>query len=334
MNRAHFADPAWLLLLAVLPLLAWRHHRALRAAALPYSRLPTIVRRNFVTAVRLHGSTYARLGAAALLVLALARPQLGYAWEETSTEGIDIEIALDVSGSMGADDFGPRNRLEVAKEVLQDFIAGRPADRMGLVAFAGAAMTRAPLTTDREMLRFLVDALELHELPEGTAIGMGLASAAARLRGGDATTRVIVLVTDGANNSGEIDPRAAMSLCQTLGIRVYTIGVGRDGVARVPTPVRDALTGRVRVETVSMRVEVDETLLREIATTTGGRFFRALDGQGLSDTFHAIDALEKTPRKVKQYVRYREAFMPFAWAGLVLAALPVLTGLLGWSYQP
>jgi Ca-activated chloride channel family protein len=266
--------------------------------------------------------------------VALARPQLGYAWEETSTEGIDIEIALDVSGSMGADDFSPRNRLQVAKTVIADFIAGRPADRIGLVAFSGAAMTRAPLTTDREMLRLLVDALELHELPEGTAIGMGLASAAARLRASDAKSRVIVLVTDGANNTGEIDPRAAMSLCKSLGIRVYTIGVGRDGVARVPTPVRDPFSGQIRYETVAMRVEVDEALLREIAAATGGQFFRALDARGLSDTFRAIDALEKTPRSVKQYVRYREAFMPLAWAALALACLPVLTGALGWSYQP
>jgi len=333
-TRAQFADPAWLLLLGILPLLAWRHHRSLAASALPYSRLPAAARQDAMRWLRLHGSTYARLGAAALFTLALARPQLGYAWEETSSEGIDIEITLDVSGSMGADDFRPRNRLQVAKQVIRDFIAGRPADRIGLVAFSGAAMTRAPLTTDREMLRFLVDSLELHELPEGTAIGMGLASAAARLRSSDAKTRVIVLVTDGANNAGEIDPRAAMSLCQTLGIRVYTIGVGRDGVARVPVPRSDDITGQILYEMMLMKVEVDEPLLREIAEATGGQFFRALDEKGLSDTFGAIDRLEKTPRTVKQFVRYREAFMPFAWLGLALAGLPLLTGLAGWSYQP
>lgn len=316
----HVATPAWLLLLAALPLLAWWHHRRHDPGALTYSQLPAGARGRW----RLHLPFYARLLALACLIGALARPQLGYAWEESLTEGIDIQIILDVSGSMGAEDFRPRDRLTVAKQVVRDFVAGRTGDRIGLVAFSGAAMTRAPLTTDRTMLATLIDAVELNTLPDGTAIGVALASGAARLKSSPAKTRIAVLITDGVNNAGEIDPISAAAACAGLGVKVYTIGVGSErSVVPVPQTVRNPLTGLPETRRVMMRVPMDERLLREIAKRTGGQFFRATDPETLRRVFAEIDRLEKTPLKVQRYVRYREAFPPLAWAGLGLLLLPL-----------
>ena len=316
----HLANPAWLLLLLALPALAWAHHRRSSPGALTYSRLPAGTRRR--GAWRLHLPFYVRLIALACLVLALARPQLGYAWEESLTEGIDIQIVLDVSGSMGAEDFQPKNRLTVAKQVVKDFVAGRPGDRIGLVVFSGAAMTRAPLTTDREMLNLLVDSVDLNSLPDGTAIGVALASAAARLKDSAAKTKVIVLVTDGVNNAGAIDPISAAALVKGLGIKVYSVGVGSGGRVTVPLQAQDPVTGRTVVRRYLMNVPVDEPLLRQIAQRTGGQFYKATDREGLQRIFHEINRLEKTPLQVKRYVRYREVFPPLVWAGLGLLLLP------------
>ncbi|HUF77345.1 MAG TPA: VWA domain-containing protein [Thermoanaerobaculia bacterium] len=313
------ADPLWLAPLALLPLLAWRHHRQAAAGALTYSRLPE----GTAGAWRLHLPFYLRLAAAALLLVALARPRLGYAWEESTTEGIDIEIVLDVSGSMGAEDFQPKNRLEVAKAVVKDFIAGRTGDRIGLVVFSGSALTQAPLTTDREMLRFLVDSVEIGTLPRGTAIGVALATAAARLRESEAESRVVVLVTDGVSNAGEIDAHSAAALCDGLGLRVYTIGVGTERPVPVPIALGDPGQRRPVVERVIRRMPVDEGLLREIAERTGGRFYRATDPEALAGVFEEIDRLERTELEVKRFVRYREAFQPLAWGGLTLLLLPL-----------
>ena len=316
----HVASPIWLLLLAALPLLAWWHHRRHDPGALTYSRLPAGARGRW----RLHLPFYARLLALACLIGALSRPQLGYAWEESLTEGIDIQIMLDVSGSMGAEDFQPRDRLTVAKQVVRDFVAGRTGDRIGLVIFAGAAMTRAPLTTDRNMLATLLDAVEIETQPSGTAIGVALASGAARLKSSPAKTRIALLITDGVNNAGEIDPLSAAAACAGLGIKVYTIGVGSNrSVVPVPQTVRNPLTGQMETRRVMMRVPMDERLLQEIARRTGGQFFRATDSQALREVFRQIDRLEKTPLRVQRYVRYREAFPPLAWAGLGLLLLPL-----------
>lgn len=319
----HLASPAWLLLLAALPLVAWRHHRRQALGALTYSQLPeSAVRGRW----RLHLPFYARLLALACLVVALARPQLGYAWEESLTEGIDIQIILDISGSMGAEDFKPKNRLTVAKHVVREFVAGRTGDRIGLVVFAGGAMTRAPLTTDRQMLGTLIDAVELNTVPDGTAIGVALASGAARLKASPAKTRVAVLVTDGVNNAGEIDPVSAAAACAGLGIKVYTIGVGSlKTLVPVPIPLRDPRTGRTVYQTSLMRVPMDEALLKQIARRTGGQFFRATDPEGLRRIFAEIDRLEKTPLKIQRYVRYREAFPPLVWTALSLLLLPLAT---------
>jgi Ca-activated chloride channel homolog len=329
----HVASPWWLLLLLALPALAWIHHRRSSLGALTYSRLPAGPRSG-LGALQLHLPFYARLAALTCVILALARPQLGYAWEESLTEGIDIQIVLDISGSMGAEDFRPKNRLNVAKQVVKDFVAGRPGDRIGLVVFSGGAMTRAPLTTDREMLDLLIDSVELNSLPDGTAIGVALASAAARLKDSAAKTKIVVLVTDGVNNAGAIDPISAAALCKGLGIKVYTIGVGSAGRVPVPLPVQDPVTGRTVTRRYMMNVPVDEALMRQIAERTGGHFYRATDQESLQRIFREIDRLEKTPLQVKRYVRYREAFPPLVWAGLGLLLLPIATAGLKATAEP
>lgn len=315
----HLASPLWLLLLLAIPALAWLHHRRTGAGALLYSRLPAGAGRGLW---RLHLPFYARLLGFACLVLALARPQLGYAWEESLTEGIDIQIVLDISGSMGAEDFQPKNRLTVAKQVVRDFVEGRPGDRIGLVVFSGAAMTRSPLTTDREMLGMLIDSIELNTLPDGTAIGVALASATARLKDSPAKTRIVVLVTDGVNNAGAIDPVYASALAKGLGIKVYTVGVGSGGRVPVPQAVQDPVTGRTVIRRTLLHVPVDEPLMREVAAKTGGQFFKATDRDSLRRVFGEIDRLEKTPLQVKRYIRYKEAFPPLVWAGLAMLLVP------------
>jgi len=328
----HLASPLWLLLLLAVPLLAWSHHRRPAFGALTYSRLPAGRGGGW----RLHLPFYARLLAFACLVVALARPQLGYALEESLTEGIDIEIVLDISGSMGAEDFKPRDRLTVAKRVVREFVAGRPGDRIGLVVFSGGAMTRAPLTTDRDMLDTIVDNIQLNALPDGTAIGVALANAASRLKDSQAKSKVIVLVTDGINNAGEIDPISAAAVCQGLGLKVYTVGVGGSrGLVNVPFPMPpDPITGRSEIRRVPMHVPVDEKLLQTIARRTGGKFFLATDPESLQRIFREIDRLEKTPLQVRRYVRYHEAFPPLVWAGLGLLVLPFATALLRITAEP
>jgi len=283
---------------------------------------------------RLHLPFYLRLAALACLAVALARPQLGYAWEESLTEGIDIELVLDISGSMAAEDFLPQNRLAVAKQVVKQFVAGRTGDRIGLVVFSGSAMTRAPLTTDHAMLQLLVDSVELNSLPDGTAIGVALAAAAARLRGSPAKTRIMVLVTDGGNNAGEIDPLSAAAMCKGLGLKVYTVGVGTAGRVPVPVQMQDPETGRIETHRQLMNVSVDEQLLRLIAQRTGGRYWKATDRRSLQGIFRDIDRLEKTPLRVKRYVRYREAFAPLALAGLALLTLPLAAAGLQVTAEP
>ena len=330
-----FQDPWVLGALLLLPILAVLRHRRQAYGALTYSSLGSRRAGSRMASGwwRLHLPFYLRLLALGLLIVAAARPQLGFAFEESLTEGVDIQIVLDVSGSMAAEDFQPRNRLEVAKDVMREFVAKRQGDRIGVVVFAGQAMTKAPLTTDRAMLDLLLDSIELHTLPDGTAIGMALAAAANRLKDSDAETKIVVLVTDGVNNRGAIDPESAAAVCEGLGIKVYTVGVGTRGVVPVPMRVVDAL-GVERIQRMSMEVEVDEELLRQIADRTGGRFFQAIDPESLRSIFAEIDQLETTPLQIKRYIRYRESFQPFVWAGLALLIAPLLGGAIGLFAEP
>ncbi len=239
-----------------------------------------------------------------LLVLGLARPQSGAREETVSTEGVDIVVARDISGSMRCEDFRPLNRLGVAKKTVAEFVAGRESDRIGLVVFSAVATTRCPLTLDHAMLDTFLDDVDFTpQEDDGTAIGLGLATAVNRLRTSPARSKVIVLVTDGRNNRGQIGPEAAAEAARALGVRVYTVGVGSQGEA--PYPVYDGPFGK---RYVMIREELDEPLLTRIATTTGGAYYRATDPETLRQVFAKIDSLEKTRIESRVRVLYTELF--------------------------
>lgn len=258
----------------------------------------------------------ARVLALALLVVALARPRTGAAVTESRAEGIAIVVAMDVSSSMLAEDFRPANRLEVAKRTTARFVAGRREDRIGLVAFAGEALTQVPTTTDYSLLISALQALEPGALRDGTAIGMGLATAVNRLRQVEGASKVVILLSDGENNRGEIDPRDAARAAAALGVRVFTIGVGSEGMARVPVA-----RGASGLRYAYLPVRIDEPLLTEIATSTGGRYFRATDTEALRRIYAEIDRMVKTPVRVRRYTRHTELYLPFLLAGAALLAL-------------
>jgi Ca-activated chloride channel family protein len=288
--------PWALLALLVLPLLAGRGRREVaRAAAVLWVRVEA------AWAARLSALPLRAVGLLPWLVLAvsllaIARPQQGLRQSETETRGVDIVLALDISPSMRAEDFRPRNRLFVAKETAREFIRQRPHDRIALVAFAATAFTQCPLTLDHAVLVELLDGVDFGMAEDGTAIGMGLATAVARLKESKTPSKVVVLLTDGQNNRGAIDPLTGAELAHALGVRVYTILVGRGGV--VPVPVDDPVFGR-RIEMV--RMDVEEGPLREIAGHTGGRFYRALDPDALAQIYAAIDRLERAPIRSIEY---------------------------------
>jgi Ca-activated chloride channel family protein len=259
--------------------------------------------------------------ALAPLAVALARPQEVLSRQLEHAEGVDLVVALDVSGSMSALDFEPTDRLGVAKEVIASFLEGRPDDRFALVIFAGAAVTLCPLTLDHGVARHLIDEVRLDSLPDGTAIGLGLGTAAARLRHSEADSKVVVLVTDGSNNTGQLDPVNAAEMAAELGITVHTVLVGRGGLVPVPVVQRDPRTGRERRRVEQVEMEINPELLAEIARITSGNSFRARDPKALEEVFEAIDALEKTEFTSTKLVRYRERFEPWAAAALVILLL-------------
>lgn len=260
------------------------------------------------------------------LVTALARPRTGARTETVRGDGISIVLALDLSSSMLAEDFQPDNRLGVAKETAKEFIARREADEVGLVAFAGEALTQVPLTLDYPVLLAAVDQLQPGQLEDGTAIGTALMTATNRLRGATGRSRVVILLTDGENNRGSIDPRTAATAAAAMGIRVHTIGIGSEGVA--PVPVGRSVFG-LRYE--NRPVRIDEALLEDIATTTGGRYQRARDAEALRRTYETIDALERTPMRQSRTVRFTDWFL---WPlGIALVTL-LLELLLVWRRSP
>ncbi len=318
-----FEDPLVLGLLLLLPLLIWVQNRwvARRAGALRFSALESI--RNTGKgrsrwAFRV--PWFLRVMALATLIVALARPQTGLTSESVQTQGIDIVLAMDVSSSMLAEDLEP-NRLEAAKQVAADFVMGRRNDRIGLVAFAGEAYTQAPLTLDYGVIVGLLGDLDVGMIEDGTAVGMGLATAVKRLQASDAESKVVVLLTDGRSNRGEIGPTTAAKMAQALGVRVYTIGAGTRGTARVP--VDDPFVGR---RYVNMRVDLDEPTLQEVAELTEGRYFRATDRESLADVYEEIDALETTEIQVDHFTRYGERFPLILGAGLLLLLVEIGLG--------
>lgn len=319
-----FQDPAWLLFALVGPLVvvaAWLRERNGRAIVFPGAGRLKGARSSLRVRLRHAPAVVAALGLMAASV-ALARPQHGTLKEQVTTRGIDIVVALDVSGSMAAEDFQPRNRLAVAKEVVAEFVKRRTKDRVGLVVFAGKSLTKSPPTTDAAVLLRQLDDVHLEMLPDGTAIGSGLATSLTRLRRSQAKSKVIVLVTDGANNGGEIDPATATDLARAMDVRVYTIGVGRGGQVPMPVQVRDPFTGQVSRQTIMTEVQIDEGLLKRIADRTGAEFFRATDPASLRTIFDRIDRLETSEIKLSSYRRYRELYFPvlLASAGLLAVA--------------
>jgi Ca-activated chloride channel family protein len=254
------------------------------------------------------------LGVCALIVAA-ARPQTGATSESVLTEGIDIVLVLDISTSMLAEDLEP-NRLEAAKAVAADFVSGRRSDRIGLVAFAGEAFTQVPLTLDYSVVTSLLGELDPAMIEDGTAVGMGLATAVKRLQASEAASKVVILLTDGRNNRGEVGPVTAAQAAQALGVRVYTIGAGSRGTARVP--VNDPLRGQVYA---NMRVDIDEETLREVAEVTGAQYFRATDTESLAAIYGEIDQLERTEIEVENFTQYTERFGVPLGAGLFLVLL-------------
>ena len=318
-----FDDPFLFLLLILLPGMFWLQRRweTHRWGALRFSAVETVRGTGEGLSRWAHRVPgLLRILALGALIVALARPQTGVTSESVQTEGIDIVLAMDVSSSMLAEDLDP-NRVEAAKQVAAAFVEGRRNDRIGLVAFAGEAYTQAPLTLDYGVIVSLLADMSVGMIEDGTAVGMGLATAVKRLQASDAESKVVVLLTDGRSNRGEIGPTTAAQMAQALGIRVYTIGAGTQGTARVP--VDDPLGGR---RYVNMRVDLDEPTLQEMADLTEGRYFRATDRESLEAIFEEIDALETTEIQVENFTRYGERFPPILGAGLLLLLLEIGLG--------
>jgi len=318
-----FADPLYLLLLLILPFMVWWYVRGLkgRGAKIRYSDVGLLKNLQPTLRQRLrHGLFLMRLLAVTLLILALARPQSSSKEEEISTEGVDIVLAMDVSSSMLAEDFKPNNRLTAAKVVAKEFIKGRKNDRLGMVVFAGESFTQCPLTLDYGVLLELLEQVKVADKDwDGTAIGMGLVNAINRLRDSKAKSKIIILLTDGVNNRGQVDPITAARIAQAYGVKIYTIGAGTRGTAMYP--VDDPVLGR---RYVPMRVEIDEKVLKEIARITGGAYFRATDSSKLREIYKEIGEMEKTKIEVKEYTRYKEYFLYFLVTGLFLLLLELV----------
>ncbi len=316
-----FANPHYLyLLLLLMPLIVWyilkmrKKQASLQVSTLQAFDAPKAT--TFKVYLR-HVPFVLRMCSVALLILILARPQSTNSWENKTTEGIDIILTMDISGSMLAEDLKP-NRLEASKDVAASFINGRPNDNIGLVLFSGESFTQCPLTTDHAVLLNLFKDIKSGMIEDGTAIGLGLANSVSRLKDSQAKSRVIILLTDGSNNMGEIAPVTASEIAKTFGIRVYTIGVGTHGEA--PYPFSTPLGIRYQ----NIPVEIDEPTLRQIAATTGGQYFRATNNSSLKSIYEEIDQMEKTKISVQQYSKKNEEYKPLALLIFVLLLLELL----------
>lgn len=305
----------------LLPLIAWYIWREFRGRS-PYLRVSDITPwaiggNTFKSAILRHIPFVLRLIAIAAIIAAIARPRSSEKFERTDTEGIDIVLSMDVSTSMLARDFKP-DRIGAAKEIAIEFVSSRPSDRIGIVVFAGESFTQCPLTTDRVTIINLMKEVETGLIDDGTAIGNGLATAVARLKDSDAKSKVVILLTDGVNNCGEVSPIMAAEIAQTYGVRVYTIGVGAMGEA--PYPVMTPWGVQIQ----NVKVEIDETLLQRIADMTGGKYFRATDNTKLLEIYSEINEMEKTKTSVDSFPVYTELFMRYALAVLFALLLEIV----------
>lgn len=320
MSAVHFAYPDLLYLLLFLPaILTWyilrgrKNHPTVQTSGLQAFAGSPVSWKQYL----LHLPIILRLGTLGLLIMVVARPQSSNFWENITTEGIDIVIALDISGSMLAEDFKP-NRLEASKSVATEFISGRPDDRMGLVVFSGESFTQCPLTTDHAVLLNLFQGIQSGIIEDGTAIGLGLANSVSRLKDSEAKSKVVILLTDGMNNRGEIAPVSAADIAKTYGIRVYTVGVGSLGTA--PYPFKTPFG----VQYQNVKVEIDEGVLQEIASMTGGKYFRATNNEKLREIYQEIDKMEKSRIDVKEINTKTEEYQRFLWIALVLLLLEIV----------
>lgn len=311
-----------LLWLLVVPALLVLHYIWLELAGRhPHMRVstsvPWTIRGGSIMSWLRHVPFLLRTFALVMIVIAIARPRSSEKMERVDTEGIDIVLAMDVSTSMLARDLTP-DRINASKDIAIEFISQRPSDRMGIVVFAGESFTQCPLTTDRATLINLMKEVQTDIIEDGTAIGNGLATAVARMKDSDAKSRVVILLTDGVNNRGEISPQMAAEIAKTYGVRVYTIGVGKEGMA--PYPVMTPWG----VEVQNVKVEIDERLLSEIAESTGGRYFRATDNTKLAEIYSEINKMEKARTTVDSFPVYRELFGTYALLALLALLLELL----------
>lgn len=319
-NNISFQYPYLLLLLLLLPLmfLYQRYYDKRKATTIVYSDISQFskARKTFKLRIR-KLPDYLRMLAVALLIIAIARPQLSSSTDEKSIEGIDIVLALDVSTSMLAEDFKP-NRLESAKKVAKEFIENRKSDNIGIVVFAGEAYTKCPSTIDHKVLLDLLSTTESGQIDDGTAIGDGLATAINRVKDTKTKSKVIILITDGVNNMGAIDPITAASIAKEYNIRIYTIGIGKKGHA--PYPYYTPFSKQYQ----NVEVKIDEELLKEVATTTGGQYFRSTKNSSLEEIFKEIDKMEKTKIDVSLYKHTKDVGGNFILAVLIILVLEML----------
>lgn len=319
-KHLHFAQPLFFLLLLLLPLMIWWQYRRRRNAG-PSFRITTLSGIGTLKPswrVRLRPLLFTlRLTGLALIIIALARPQSSNVTESVDSDGIDIVLSLDVSGSMMAEDLKP-NRIEAAKEVARQFIAQRANDRIGLVIFSGESFTQCPITIDHNVILEQLSSVKSGMLTDGTAIGMGLATAVDRLRNSKAKSKIIILLTDGVNNTGLIDPVTALEIAKAYKIRVYCIGAGTRGEA--PYPVQTPMGMQKQM----VPVEIDEALLKNIATQTGGKYFRATNNASLSAIYKEINQLEKSKIEISSYKHFTDLFFPFALLALCCIAIELL----------
>lgn len=315
------AHPEYLwLLLVLVPLTAfyiWKQHNSRPAMEVsttaPFGKMPRSYKEYL-----LHFQFVLRMATIVCLILVLARPQTRDKWSTSSTEGTDIILALDISTSMLARDFKP-DRFEAAKNVAKKFVAGRESDNMGVVIFAGESFTAVPMTTDRSLLTNYINDIRIGMLQDATAIGDGLATSINRIKDGNAKSKSIILLTDGSNNAGNVAPVTAAEIAKKYGIKVYTIGIGRNGMA--PYPTEDAFG---RITYVDMPVVIDEATLKTIAQTTGGKYFRATDNDMLARIFQEIDKLEKTQIDVRNFSHTEDNYMPWAILAMCLLVLQMV----------
>ena len=317
-NNIEFANPEWFYLLLLIPIITALYVWKLRKSypAMQISDFHTVTKKTVTyKEILIHVSFAIEMLALILMIIALARPQSSEKNTSMNVEGIDIVMTMDISGSMLAEDFQP-NRIEAAKKVAVKFIEERPTDRIGLVIFAGESFTQCPLTTDHAVLKNLFKEIKTGMIEDGTAIGSGLATSVLRLKESEALSKVIILLTDGVNNTGSIDPASAAEIAKTFGIRVYTVGVGTNGTA--PYPAQD-IFGNKRYQQVE--VQIDEDLMRKVSTITGGKYFRATDNTSLAKIYEEIDKLEKSKIEVYEYEKKHEEFFAFALYALLLICI-------------